>query len=199
MRTSRHLALPGAAALAALALLAGCATPLPAPAPPPDTAPAPAAAASPDTQPQEIVGVTDRMARGIISLREISAAGTPPRILVEPVANNTTFPVDGGVFLVRVRTELNSKSDGKARFVDAAMLQALQRERQAQTGEVGVPAADYVLSGRLEGGPTNSSTDVSDSVVYSFKLANARTGAVVWEDSVEMKRLGLQDVAPVQP
>ncbi|HVW22280.1 MAG TPA: penicillin-binding protein activator LpoB [Opitutaceae bacterium] len=183
----------------ALALLAGCAG-APAPLPPPaaEAAPAPVLA-SPDTQPQEIVAVTDRMARGIISLREISAAGSPPRILVKPVSDNTTFPIDGRVFLVRVRTELNSKSDGKVRFVDDGMLRTLQRERQAQTGETGVPTADYVLTGRLEGGPTNSSTDVSDSVVYSFKLTNARTSAVVWEDSVEMKRQGLQDVAPVRP
>lgn len=186
--------------LAALALLAACAGPpaAPPPAPSAEASPAPALA-PPDTQPQEIVAVTDRMARGIISLREISAAGTPPRILLKPVADTTTFPIDGHVFLVRVRTELNSKSDGKVRFVDDGMLRTLQQERQAQTGEADSPTADYVLTGRLEGGPTDSSTDVSDSVVYSFKLANARTLAVVWEDSVEMKRQGLQDVAPVQP
>jgi hypothetical protein len=119
--------------------------------------------------------------------------------LIKPVVDTTTFPIDGRVFLVRVRTELNSKSDGKVRFVDDGMLRTLQQERQAQTGEADSPTADYVLTGRLEGGPTDSSTDVSDSVVYSFKLANARTLAVVWEDSVEMKRQGLQDVAPVQP
>ena len=184
---------------AAGALLAGCASPpaaLP-PAPAAEASPGPAIA-SPDTEPQEIVAVTDRMARGIISLRDISAAGAPPRILIKPVADNTTFPIDGHVFLVRVRAELNSKSDGKVRFVDDDMLRTLQQERQAQTGETGSPKADYVLTGRLEGGPTDSSTDVSDSVVYSFKLTNARTSAVVLEDSVEMKRQGLQDVAPVQ-
>jgi hypothetical protein len=186
--------------LAACALVAGCTSPpaSPPPAPAAEASAAPAVA-SPDTEPQEIVAVTDRMARGIISLRDISAAGTPPRILIKPVVDTTTFPIDGRVFLVRVRTELNSKSDGKVRFVDDGMLRTLQQERQAQTGEADSPTADYVLTGRLEGGPTDSSTDVSDSVVYSFKLANARTLAVVWEDSVEMKRQGLQDVAPVQP
>jgi hypothetical protein len=191
------LPLPWAAAV----LLAGCASPPPAApaAPEAEANPPPAAVASSDTEPQEIVAVTDRMARGILSLREISAAGAPPRILVMPVEDSTTFPIDGKVFLVRVRTELNSKSGGKVRFIDAAMLEALQRERQAQTGEMGSPIPDYILTGRLEGGPTDRSTDVSDSVVYSFKLTNARTAAVIWEDSTEMKRQGLQDLAPVQP
>lgn len=192
---------------AGLGLLAGCSTPVAiAPSAPPGAAAGPSGAASSpamDIQTQEIVAVTDRIARGIVGLREIATAALPPHILLDPIVNNTTFPIDERAFLVRVRTELNSKSEGKVRFVDRDMLRRLDRERAAQaSASGGFPASrgpDYILTGKLDGEPANRATDVSDSVLYTFRLTDARTGAVVWEDSAEIKRAGLQDTAPVEP
>lgn len=184
-------------ACGAAVLLTGCAN-YQAPAPPAPAAQA--GAAEPPVTTQEIVAVTDRMARGIIALHAIATADTPPHILLEPVVNDTAYPIDERMFLVRVRTELNSKSEGKARFIDADMRRKLEEERALQQGgEASSREPDYILTSRIEGGAADKATGVSDSVRYSFRLINAQTNELVWSDSAVIKRQGLQDTAPVQP
>jgi PBP1b-binding outer membrane lipoprotein LpoB len=40
-----------------------------------------------------------------------------------------------------------------------------------------------------------TSQGVSDYVLYSFQLIDARTSEIVWEDSAEIKKQGLEDAA----
>jgi PBP1b-binding outer membrane lipoprotein LpoB len=154
---------------------------------------------------QDLVAVTDKMARGILSVPQIAQAKTPPHIVLEPVTNNTRFPIDKDIFLTRIRTELNSKSDGRVRFLDREMMAALQHERELQQeGQVVAPAggtatqlqgADFFLTGKLDGLTTQNAEGTSDYVLYSFRLTDARTSEIVWEDSTEIKKQGLEDAA----
>src|SRR6476646_9289355 len=57
---------------------------------------------------QDLVAVTDKMARSILNVRQIANAQGTPRILLDPVSNETRFPINKGIFLDRIRISLNS-------------------------------------------------------------------------------------------
>jgi hypothetical protein len=42
---------------------------------------------------QDLAAVTDKMARGLIGLPQIANAATPPRIVLDPVVNDTRFAI----------------------------------------------------------------------------------------------------------
>ena len=154
---------------------------------------------------QDLVSVTDRMARSILSIPQIARSQVPPSIVIDPVVNNTRFPINKDIFLTRIRTQLNSKSMGQVSFLDREMMKTLERERDLKrSGQVTASAdpnvvefagADYFLTGKLDGMTTRTSQGTSDYVLYSFRLTDARTSRIVWEDSAEIKKQGLEDAA----
>ena len=152
---------------------------------------------------QDIVAVTDKMARSILSTPQIASAQNPPCVVLDPVENQTRFPINKDIFLTRIRAELNSKARGKVVFLARERMAALQRERQMkQAGQVTASSdpnvvefkgADFFLTGTLSGATTRTSAGTSDYILYTFQLIDARTSAVVWEDSAEIKKQGLED------
>jgi PBP1b-binding outer membrane lipoprotein LpoB len=164
---------------------------------------------------QDLVSVTDKMARSILAVPEIVNAQGTPYVILYPVENNTRFPINKELFLSRIRAELNSKARGKVRFLirgagaqaDPRMA-ALERERELkESGQVtsdpakdtaGVSqfkGADFFLTGKLEGLSHRTSRGTSDYVLYSFQLIDVRTSVIVWEDKAEIKKQGLEDAA----
>jgi len=154
---------------------------------------------------QDLVAVADEMARGILAISRIGTAAKPPSIVLEPVVNATRFPISPNLFLTRIRTQLNAQAAGRVAFLDRETMQAMQRERDLRkssqpAGAAAAPVseilgADYILTGRLEGLSTRTSSGVSDYILYSFRLTDARTSAIVWEGSAEIKKQGLEDAA----
>lgn len=154
---------------------------------------------------QDMVAVTDRMARSILAIPQIARAQVPPSVVLDPVVNNTRFPINKDIFLTRIRTQLNSKSMGQVSFLDREMMKTLERERELKrSGQVTASSdprasefggADYFLTGKLDGMTTRTSAGTSDYVLYSFRLTDARTSRIVWEDSAEIKKQGLEDAA----
>ncbi|PAW63832.1 MAG: penicillin-binding protein activator LpoB [Opitutia bacterium Tous-C1TDCM] len=154
---------------------------------------------------QDMVAVTDKMARSILGIAPIARAQVPPSIVLEPVVNNTRFPINKDIFLTRLRTQLNSKAMGQVSFLDREMMKTLERERELKrSGQVTSSSdprpvefggADYFLTGKLDGMTTRTSQGTSDYVLYSFRLTDARTSRIVWEDSAEIKKQGLEDAA----
>jgi hypothetical protein len=154
---------------------------------------------------QDLVAVTDKMARSILSIPQIARAQVQPSIVLEPVVNNTRFPINKDIFLTRLRTQLNSKAMGQVSFLDREMMKTLERERELKrSGQVTASAdpnlvefggADYFLTGKLDGMTTRTSAGTSDYVLYSFRLTDARTSRIVWEDVAEIKKQGLEDAA----
>ena len=152
---------------------------------------------------QDLVSVTDKMARSILEIPQISSAATPPTVVLEPVDNQTRFPINKDIFLTRIRAQLNSKARGKVVFLARNQMAALEKERnlkrEGQVTSSSDPAvqefkgADYFLTGSLQGMSTRTDKGTSDYILYDFHLINARTSAIVWEDSAEIKKQGLQD------
>jgi PBP1b-binding outer membrane lipoprotein LpoB len=154
---------------------------------------------------QDLVAVTDKMARSILGIQQIANAQGTPCIVLDPVENKTRFPINKDIFLTRIRTQLNSKAAGKVMFLARDRMAALEHERDLkQSGAVTASAdphvvefkgADYFLTGSLEGMTTKTSGGTSDYILYAFQLIDARTSAIVWEDSAEIKKQGLEDAA----
>ena len=154
---------------------------------------------------QDLVSVTDKMARSILSTPQITGAQGTPRVVLDPVENATRFPLNKDIFLTRIRAELNSKARGKVIFLARERMAALERERQMkQAGQVTSSSdpnvvefkgADFFLTGKLSGLTTRTSAGTSDYILYTFQLIDARTSDIIWEDSAEIKKQGLEDAA----
>jgi hypothetical protein len=154
---------------------------------------------------QDLVAVTDQMARSILGIPQISGAVKPPVVLLDPVVNETRFPINKELFLTRIRVLLNSKSAGRVQFLARDRMAALDRERaKKQAGQVTSTSdpsvveyigGDYFLTGTLQGISTRTSRGTSDYILYTFQLIDARTSAIIWEDFAEIKKQGLEDAA----
>ena len=154
---------------------------------------------------QDLVSVTDKMARSIIGIPQILRAQVKPVIVIDPVVNDTRFPINKDLFTDRIRIELNKHAIDRVTFLARDRMKALERERALkQSGQVTASAdpnvtefrgADYFLTGKLGGLTTRTSQGTSDYILYSFQLINARTSEIVWEDSSEIKKQGLEDAA----
>jgi len=154
---------------------------------------------------QDLVGVTDKMAREILAVKQIANAQTPPHIVLDPVVNETRFPINKDIFLTRIRSELNKKSMGKVTFLARDRMAALEKERNlkregavtasSDPGKQEFLGANYFLTGVLEGLSTRAKAGTSDYILYAFQLIDARTSAIVWEDNAEIKKQGLEDAA----
>jgi PBP1b-binding outer membrane lipoprotein LpoB len=154
---------------------------------------------------QDLVAVTDKMARSVLSVPQIAGAVRPPVVVLDPVDNQTRFPINKEIFLTRIRSELNSKCRGKVMFLARDRMAALEKERNLKR-EGAVTAgsdpqvqefkgADYLLTGTLQGLSTRTKAGTSDYILYAFQLIDARTSAIVWEDNAEIKKQGLEDAA----
>jgi len=154
---------------------------------------------------QDLVAVTDKMARSILGIPQIANAATPPIVVLDPVENKTRFPINKDIFLTRIRSELNKKSFGKVTFLARDRMAALEKERNlkregavtasSDPGKQEFKGADYFLTGSLEGMSTRTKAGTSDYILYAFQLIDARTSAIVWEDNAEVKKQGLEDAA----
>lgn len=154
---------------------------------------------------QDLVAVTDKMARSILGIPQIANAQGTPRIVLEPVKNETRFPINKDMFLTRIRIELNKKSTGKVLFLARENIATLEHERALkQSGQVSSSSdpsvnefkgADYFLTGSLQGLTTHTSAGTADYILYSFRLIDSRSTDIIWEDSAEVKKEGLVDAA----
>lgn len=154
---------------------------------------------------QDLVSVADKMARGIVGIPQIANAATPPTVMLQPVDNQTRFPINKDIFLTRIRAQLNSTASGKVMFLARSQMEALEKERNlkregavtasSDPGLQEFKGADYMLTGTLQGLSTRTAAGTSDYILYDFQLIDARTSAIIWEGHSEIKKQGLEDAA----
>ncbi len=75
------------------------------------------------------------------------------------------------------------------------MKQAGQVTSSSDPNLVEFKGADFFLTGKLSGLSTRTAAGTSDYVLYSFELIDARTSEIIWQDSAEIKKQGLEDAA----
>jgi PBP1b-binding outer membrane lipoprotein LpoB len=151
---------------------------------------------------QDIVSVTDKMARQLLNTPEIRDAVTPPIVALLPVTNDTRFPINTNIFIERIKVLLQSKVSNKVRFVtrDKNRLEAIEHTRELKdqgaitsSKSATMAGEDYFLTGKLMGQSQASSTGRSDYILYTFNLIDTETGIEVFGGFDEIKKEGLED------
>src|SRR3989454_5268739 len=91
---------------------------------------------------QDLVAVTDKMARSILDTPQVRNAHSPPVVLLDPVMNETRFPINKDMFLTRIQVLLNSKCEKKMHFLARDRMPALESERDRQRAGHGTSGGD---------------------------------------------------------
>ena len=152
---------------------------------------------STETSSKDLEAVVQKMTRSLILLPQIQNAKTPPRLAFLEVTNNTNEILNKELFLNKMRTLLIKNSNGKMIFLDRAKIEAIKREREAKrSGEFtsnssgSLSGADYFLTGTLDSIDKAGGGKRSTYTRYAFRLTNAETGDIYWEDDYEVKKVG---------
>lgn len=152
---------------------------------------------------QDVVAIADQMVRSLLGAPAIANADEPPTVVLLEFRNESRFPIDGDIFLRKLRVQLNSQAAGRMLFLARERMEAIQREREAKrAGDVtadpdrqakAVSGADYFLTGEVGGIAKATRLGREDYLLYTFTLIDTETSAVVWEDQFETKRVGQED------
>ena len=155
---------------------------------------------------QDMVAMTDWLARSILSISQIATAEGTLQITLDPIVNECLYLIDKGTLLTLIRAELNSKLSNKVRLLAIDRVHSVEGEQDVKA--VGPPTvgrasetvefccADFRLTCKLRS--LSRSDNCGDRVrytLYSFQLLNARTGEIVWESTIETKGLHKVDCA----
>jgi uncharacterized protein (TIGR02722 family) len=147
------------------------------------------------TSVQDYRTVADQMARSLIQLPMIHKAESPPTIAFIEVKNRTNRIIDTEGFQEKIRTLLIKNSMGKVYFLDRAAINEILEERKME--QVGMTTAgrstgkmygaDYFLAGSIHSINRIQGTQKTAYIRYSFRLTDADTSLIVWEDEYETR------------
>jgi PBP1b-binding outer membrane lipoprotein LpoB len=144
---------------------------------------------------QDFRSVAQRLARSLIVLPQIQNAATPPKVAFIRVSNNSDEYINGDMFLNKMRTDLIKYAQGKIVFLDRSMIEAIEKENRDKarsrrtSGEQQTPyGADFFLTGTIESIRNVAGRGKTTYLRYSFRLTDADSSAIVWEDDYEIKR-----------
>jgi uncharacterized protein (TIGR02722 family) len=144
---------------------------------------------------QDFRSVCERMARSLVRIPHVQQASTPPKIALVDVVNNTNDYIDADEFTHKIRTLLIKYAEGRAIFLDRALTDKIEQENRAKrrgkittSGEQDRYGADFFLTGRLAAIDRVAGKGTTTYYRLSFRLTDAATSAIVWEDEYEIKK-----------
>jgi len=156
----------------------------------------------------DLRATADKMARSILAMDRVFARGTP-YVVVQSPENRTRFQIDDSIFVQKIITYLTQNAAGRVQFIDREHWEIIQKERQLKrSGAVSVPVdasgqpnlaaaplgTDYFLTGVLQAISKSTGRAASDYVQATFRLVDAETGAIVWQDDFDWKKVGASGV-----
>jgi len=144
---------------------------------------------------QDFRSVCERMARSLVQIPQIQRASKPPRVALQPVENRTDEYVDTDEFTHRMRTLLVKSAEGKIVFLDRAIASEIdaenrdkQRGRLTASGDEERSGADFFLTGQFGAIDKVAGAGATTYWRLSFRLTDAATSVIVWEDDYEIKK-----------
>jgi PBP1b-binding outer membrane lipoprotein LpoB len=144
---------------------------------------------------QDFRSVAQRMARSLVTLPQIQNSTTPPKIAFVTVNNKSNDYIDGDSFLNKMRTELIKNAQGRMVFLDRAVMMAIEQENREKargnltsSGERVPLGADFFLTGVIESIDKVAGSGRTTYTRLSFRLTDAASSAIVWEDDYEIKK-----------
>lgn len=152
---------------------------------------------STETSSKDLLSVSEKMVASILSLRQISSASKPPKIAFSDVQNETNEIINKNLFIERMRTLLIKNASGRLIFLDREIGADIESEREnKREGELSMAkqaqklGADFFLTGKLSSIDKVSGSKRSTYTRYAFRLTDAETTAIIWEDDYEVKKVG---------
>lgn len=156
---------------------------------------------------QDIVGVSDAMARDLLADPAVMKMARAPRIIMdgEYFKNESTQRINKNLIVDRLRINLQRASRGKLTFVSresAAMVaneRELKRDGVTDRGTTGLTRAqaggDYRLVGRIGSLDARSTSTgaVERYTQLSFELIDLESGVSLWANQYELKKGGIDD------
>jgi penicillin-binding protein activator len=154
---------------------------------------------------QDLVAVTDKMARSILGIPQIAnaadaaggvAGSGDERDPVPDQQGDVPHPDPGAA-----EQQVGGQSPVPGPRPDGGAGDRAEPEADGAGDLDGRCAGDGVqggrlfLTGTLQGLSTRTSSGTSDYILYTFQLIDARTSAIVWEDFAEIKKQGLEDAS----
>jgi PBP1b-binding outer membrane lipoprotein LpoB len=157
---------------------------------------------------QDVVSMTDKMVRDILSNPQIAGRATAPRVIVdsEYFSNDSSSRMNKNAITDRLRVELNRASNGRLVFVARHYGNMVEKEReakrsgQADGGTIRSTKAqaggDFRLGGRITSmdAASTSSGNVSRYHQITFELIDLEYGTIVWSGMYEFKKEARDDV-----
>ena len=157
---------------------------------------------------QDIVSMTDRMMRDMMSNPTLAAAQRPPQIIVdgEFFENESAQRLNKNAITDRLRVGLNRNAQGRMVFVGRHYAGMVAQERdlkrqgvvdQATTGLTKAQAGgDYRLGGRISSvdsrNPSNGMVQRYNQIV--FEMVDLERGTIVWSGIYEFARAAQDDI-----
>lgn len=149
------------------------------------------------TESGDIRSMAEKMAREIAGIRW-PRAGEAPRIAVLPIINQSRFRIDPKLLQNKLVRDLVTFARGQVQFLARDTEKDVMAEREKKRAGIydsgnntkAMFGADYLLKGEMRALSKSSREGVSDYIHYSFQLIDAETGAILWADDFETKKVG---------
>ena len=152
----------------------------------------------------DLRAMTREMAVAIIELDLFSKHDGSIVIAFPTIRNRTqTTDFDSNNIKSMIRKLLISNSKGKIQFIDSELTNLIYSARDAKRSgkrtsskRSDLPGVDYFLKGEaFSSRKISKGGKMSASHRYSFRLTDAETGVVVWENDYEFKKVGQRGMA----
>lgn len=157
---------------------------------------------------QDIVSMTDRMVRDILSNAAISGRTTPARVIVDSAyfSNDSSSRINKNLITDRLRVELNRAAAGRLVFVARHYGDMVSKERDAKrAGErdggtirstKAVAGGDFRLGGRITSADAaqRSTGVVSRYHQITFELIDLEYETIPWSGIYEFKKEAQDDI-----
>ncbi len=150
-----------------------------------------------ETSSKDLSVVAEKMAKSILQLPQVFNAKTPVRIAFSDVKNETNEIINKNLFIEKMRTLLLKNGQGRMIFLDREISADIQKEReQKRAGEISSQGskiksgADFFLTGKLSSIDKVAGSQRSNYTRYTFRLTDAESTDILWEDDYEVKKVG---------
>ena len=150
-----------------------------------------------ETSSKDLMTVAQQMAASLVQLPQIQNAKNPPRIAFADVKNETNEIINKNLFIEKMRTLLLKNAAGRMVFLDREISDQIMREREGKrAGQLGSSGskirsgADFFLTGKLSSIDKQAGGKRSTYTRYAFRLTDAESSDIAWEDEYEVKKVG---------
>jgi hypothetical protein len=156
----------------------------------------------------DLRATSDQMVRSLLGAPRLFAKGTPVVVIKSP-DNRTRFQIDSSIFVTKMRSQLMKNAQGRITFIAREDTKEVLDERERKrAGAVSVPTdatgkadlaaapmgTQFFLTGTLQSISKQNGKAESDYVLATFRVVDAETQELVWEDSYDWKKIGERGV-----